>query len=356
MKRLPETYIGLGELKNLFNDVEPDEAFIIVAEPLRNWIPEEFEHVYSYKFAEPKVAEIAKIKAKMPKEAEVIIAIGGGSVLDTAKVLKLEFDTAKELDDILAGKRKMEISEITFVAVPTTCGTGSEATSIAIVENLTGDLKKGLVDDEFLPDQVILDAELLLDLPDEPFCYSAVDAIVHAIESYLSVNSTSMSRQVSMQAITNLLSNFPSARKKDPEALEQMLYGSFMAGYAFNTAGVGAVHALAYPLGAELHIPHGLANGMLLKEVLAFNYEAESEMIDNLDAILELFFEEDCLENFDLFLKLNCIDKRLRDYNVSEEDLKRFAKNAFGIDRLLKNNIRQFESEEQIQEIYKKIF
>lgn len=356
MKRLPETYIGLGELENLFSDVEPDEAFILVAEPLRSKIPEEFEHVYNYNFAEPRVEDIAKIKAEMPDDAEVIIAIGGGSVLDTAKVLKLEFENAKQLDEILVGKRKMEFSEITFVAVPTTCGTGSEATSIAIVENLAGDLKKGLVDDEFLPDQVILDAELLAGLPDEAFCYSAVDAIVHAVESFLSVNSTSMSRQISMHAITNLLSNFPVARKKDPEALEQMLYSSFMAGYAFNTAGVGAVHALAYPLGAELHIPHGLANGMLLKEVLAFNYEVDSEMIENLDAILELFFEEDCLENLDLFLKLNCIDKRLRDYKVTDEDLKRFAKNAFGIDRLLRNNIRQFESEAQILEIYRKIY
>lgn len=356
MKRLPETYIGLGELENLFNDVEPDEAFIIVAEPLRDKVPEEFEHVYSYAFAEPRVEDIALIKAEMPEDAEVIIAIGGGSVLDTAKILKLEFKGAKQLDEILAGKRKMNFSEITFVAVPTTCGTGSEATSIAIVENLAGDLKKGLIDDEFLPDQVILDAELLANLPDEPFCYSAVDAIVHAVESFLSVNSTSMSRQISMHAITNLLSNFPAARKKDPEALEQMLYSSFMAGYAFNAAGVGAVHALAYPLGAELHIPHGLANGMLLKEVLAFNYEAEDEKVENLDAILELFFEEDCLENLDIFLKLNCIDKRLREFNVTDEDLKRFAKNAFGIDRLLQNNIRQFESEEQILEIYRKIF
>jgi alcohol dehydrogenase len=193
-------------------------------------------------------------------QADGIIGIGGGSSLDTAKLVAALATGHQNLKDIY-GVDKITTSPLPLIQIPTTSGTGSEVTPIAIVTR-PDDTKQGVVSAKLYAKAVILDPVLTLGLPPQITAATAIDAMVHAIEAFTSVHRKNpVSDMLAIQAISLLSENIKDAvhQGTNMEARSAMLLGSMMAGQAFANAPVAAVHALAYPLGGIYHIPHGLS-------------------------------------------------------------------------------------------------
>lgn len=356
MKQLPKLLVGIGKVAEYLSEQNYRNTYILTSVPIKSVLKDMGfrDNIIVCPDGEPSVKKVSDIKSLIKGDCRKIIGIGGGSVLDIAKCITLEFESAEELDQMLNKITPLAFAGFTMDLIPTTAGTGSEATSIAILENLKGDNKVGIVSDKFIPGTVVLDASLLKGIPDKVFCYSAIDAMIHSVESYLSVNATSLSKEMSLMSLHLILENFNKAKEKDLESLEKVLLGSCFAGYAFNTAGVGAVHALAYPLGVKLHLPHGLANGLLVAEVLKYYFEVNNDEILCIKGILSKYFGEDIWKGLKSFLTQNYISLDNTEINISDWDIESFSEIAINIDRLMKNNIRKMKNIDTVIEIYKK--
>lgn len=208
-------------------------------------------------------------------QAECVVGFGGGSSLDAAKLAALLAASPVRLEDVY-GVDKVRGERLPLILVPTTAGTGSEVTPIAIVT--TGEnMKQGVVSPVLLPDIALLDADLTLGLPAPVTAATGIDAMVHAIEAYTSKRlKNPMSDSLAREALRLLSAHIrrACASPSDREARQAMLVGACMAGMAFANAPVAAVHALAYPVGARFHVPHGLSNALVLGPVLRFNLPA----------------------------------------------------------------------------------
>ena len=206
-----------------------------------------------------------------------VVSIGGGSSLDTAKLIAVLAGSEQAIADIY-GIGLVKGERLPLVLAPTTAGTGSEVTPISIVTTGASE-KKGVVAPQLLPDWAILDAELTVGLPAAVTAATGIDAMVHAIEAYTSKHKKNVvSDCLAREALRLLGANIRKAcvTPQDRDARSDMLLGSMLAGMAFANAPVAAVHALAYPLGGHFHVPHGLSNALVLPYVLEFNMpEAE---------------------------------------------------------------------------------
>lgn len=220
--------------------------------------------VYSEVLADPpEVSVIAAVDAARLAGADGIVGFGGGSSLDTAKLVSLLVRTPQTLSDIY-GVGLAKGPRLPLIQVPTTAGTGSEVTPIAILTT-PGSEKKGVVSPLLYPDLALLDSLLTLGLPPRVTAMTGIDAMVHAIESYTTrLKQNPLSEAFALKAIRLLYDNIRAvlANGQDADAREAMLLGSLFAGMAFANAPVAAVHALAYPLGGHYHLPHGLSNSL----------------------------------------------------------------------------------------------
>ncbi|MGI6169408.1 MAG: iron-containing alcohol dehydrogenase [Christensenellales bacterium] len=204
------------------------------------------------------------------KDYERIIAVGGGTVIDIAKLFVFGDDLrCEEIFDRganLSRKRKLLI-------IPTTCGTGSEVTGISIIGFVKKDTKIGLAVPALFPDEAVLIGSMLSTLPYEVFATSSIDALIHAVESYVSPKANAFTRSMGRSAIEMILRGYgqlAATGKRDlPEDMQPYLEASTMAGIAFGNAGCAAVHALSYPIGGGYHVPHGKANYMVFQAVFA---------------------------------------------------------------------------------------
>jgi alcohol dehydrogenase len=208
-----------------------------------------------------------------------VVAVGGGSSMDTAKVVAVLLGGEQPLAK-LYGVDQVRGGRLPLVLVPTTAGTGSEATPVAVIT--TGETTKaGVSSPVLLPDIALLDPELTLGLPPRVTAMTGIDAMVHAIEAYTSRHKKNpVSDNLARSALALLAGNLRTAVEDggNLEARSAMLLGAFQAGQAFANAPVAAVHALAYPLGGHYHIPHGLSNSLVLPSVLAFNAQAAAPL------------------------------------------------------------------------------
>src|SRR6059058_5781637 len=222
------------------------------------------------------------------KEIGLVASIGGGSALDTAKLVAYLAKTPDRLEDIYGvGLAKGE--RLPLLLAPTTAGTGSEVTPISIVTTPTTE-KKGVVSPRLLPDWAVLDPELTLGLPAPVTAATGIDAMVHAIEAYTSRHKKNpMSDQLARQALSLLSAHVRTACRdgKNIEARSNMLLGSMLAGMAFANAPVAAVHALAYPIGAHFHVPHGLSNALVLMGVMRFNLDHAQQFYAELAPLVD---------------------------------------------------------------------
>ncbi|HPX13953.1 MAG TPA: bifunctional acetaldehyde-CoA/alcohol dehydrogenase [Treponemataceae bacterium] len=215
---------------------------------------------------------------------DVIIALGGGSPMDAAKIMWLMYeqplakfsDLAMRFMDIR--KRIYKFPQLGkkafFVAIPTTSGTGSEVTPFAVVTDEKTGAKYPIADYELTPDMAIIDPDMVMHMPKTLTAYSGIDALVHAIEAYVSVMATDYTNGLCLEAIRIIFKYLPQAYAEgaaNPKAREKMAYASTMAGMAFANAFLGICHSMAHKLGSAFHVPHGLANALLISDVIRFN-------------------------------------------------------------------------------------
>lgn len=301
--------------------------------------------------ADPPEANVAALTGLVASHrASGLLALGGGSPMDVAKVAALIAGSGEALSDIY-GVNRARGPRLPLVLVPTTAGTGSEVTPISIITTGAA-TKMGVVTPHLLPDMAILDAELTMSLPPAVTAATGIDAMVHAIEAYSSAspNNNPLSRMLARQALRLLGGAIRSATLDGANvaARSDMLLGSLLAGQAFANSPVAAVHALAYPIGGHFHVPHGLSNALVLAPVLRFNMPVAAALYGEIaaDAFPELatvpiarraerFVE--ALEDLGRDLGL---PRNLSAVGIAHSDLPLLAAEAMKQTRLLVNNPR----------------
>ncbi|KNY20560.1 iron-containing alcohol dehydrogenase [Methylobacterium sp. ARG-1] len=307
--------------------------------------------VYEDVVADPP-STVIEAAAKRARElgTDLVLSIGGGSALDTAKLVAYLAKSDEALDSIY-GVGLAKGDRLPLILVPTTAGTGSEVTPISIVTTPTTE-KKGVVAPKLLPDWAVLDPELTLGLPAAVTAATGIDAMVHAIEAFTSKNKKNpISDQLAKQALALLSANIRTACSdgRNLEARSGMLLGSMLAGMAFANAPVAAVHALAYPVGAIFHVPHGLSNALVLMGVMRFNLSQAEPLYAELAPILDPAAADlppaEAAARFVECLDAICRDCKvpasLAEVGVAQKDLERMATDAMKQTRLLVNNPRE---------------
>ena len=256
-KPVKEQLDAMGIIHNTFHSVEPDPTLAC---------------------AKAGAAQMATF------QPDVIIAIGGGSAMDAAKIMwvlyehpEVDFqDMAMRFVDIR--KRVYEFPKMGekayFVAIPTTAGTGSEVTPFAVITDEQSGVKYPLADYELMPDMAIVDADMMMSAPKGLTAASGIDAVTHALEAYASMMATGYTDGLALRSLKLIFDNLPAAYEHgstDPRARENMATAACMAGMAFANAFLGICHSMAHKLGAFHHLPHGVANALMIEEVLRFN-------------------------------------------------------------------------------------
>ncbi|MBT9780097.1 iron-containing alcohol dehydrogenase [Clostridium sp. MCC353] len=310
--------------------------------------------------AEPSCEQVQEaVNEFWASGADFIIAVGGGSVMDTAKlasVLDQSPDGVRKLLDNPVGARKI----VKTMMIPTTAGTGSEATPNSIAAVPEKELKVGIVNEEMIADYVILDARMVKSLPRKLAAATGVDALAHAIECFTSNKANPFSDLFALEALELIFNNIEAACD-DPEndkAKNAMQTAAFYAGAAITASGTTAVHALSYPLGGKYHIPHGVSNAMLLTPVMKFNEPAcRNRLARAFDRIAAsgraesgLKTEEEksawIISRLEHIVKHLDIPVSLKEYGVGKEDLEDLVASGMEVKRLLNNNMREVKPED----------
>ncbi|MCK5779953.1 MAG: 4-hydroxybutyrate dehydrogenase [Psychrilyobacter sp.] len=296
------------------------------------------------------------------KNINRVIAVGGGSVIDISKLLILE-DTDTCLNYF---EKTVEIKKVReLVIVPTTCGTGSEVTNIAISEIKSKKTKMGLAVDQLYPESAVLIPKLLENLPFKFFVTSSIDALIHAIEGFVSPKANPYTEMYSIKAIEMILKGYMEILEKGEEyrheIIKDFMIGSNYAGIAFGNAGVGAVHALSYPLGGVYHVPHGEANYQFFTEVfktyLAKDPNGKISQVNKvLGDIMKTPEGEDIYTELSKVLDKLLSRKPLREYGMKENEIESFADAVLtGQQRLLANNYVNLDRDDIIK-IYRNLY
>jgi alcohol dehydrogenase len=229
------------------------------------------------------VNAIAKVFAE--NHCDSILAVGGGSVIDTAKGVRMVISQkATDIEALMGCEVLTAGNHIPFIAVPTTAGTGSEVTPVAVISNPARKVKQEYISAHLLPDVAVLDLRMTMTLPPKVTASTGVDALCHAIESYTCLQKNPMSDAYASAAIPMILENLPQAVRhpKDKAARMAMANASLMAGTAFGNSMVGLVHAIGHALGGVCHVPHGDAMSILLPHVMAYNLDRCQEVYGKL--------------------------------------------------------------------------
>jgi alcohol dehydrogenase len=312
----------------------------------------------------PEATVLAAAELGRARQVDGVIAVGGGSSMDVAKVVAVLLGGDQALSEIY-GVGMVNGSRLSLILVPTTAGTGSEVTPVAVIT--TGETTKaGVSSPVLLPDVAVLDASLTLGLPPVVTAMTGVDAMVHAIEAYTSRHQKNLiSDHLARQALDLLARNIRTAVHdgQNLEARENMLLGACLAGQAFANAPVAAVHALAYPLGGHYHIPHGLSNSLVLPSVLEFNAPAASDLYAEL---AELVIGEPVpgsaqdktralIQAMRKLIEDVALPATLQQAGVDESALDMLAQDAMLQQRLLVNNPREVTYDDALA-IYKAAF
>ena len=313
---------------------------------------------------EPSVEQVESILAAAQGTAwDLVIGIGGGSAMDVAKIVAVMLNNDVKLRDLL-NKAPIPRRGIPTVMVPTTAGTGSEATPNSIILVPEDELKVGIVSPKLMPDCVILDPQMTLGLPPSITASTGMDALCHAIECYTSKKGNPFSEMIALKAIRLISRSIREAFKngKNLDARHDMLLGAFYGGMCIATSSTTAVHALAYPLGGKYRIAHGISNAILLPYVMQFNAVGnEAKFRDIAEAMgidiarlsdaeaTQAFIAALFAFNHDLEIPAD-----LKRWNITEADLETLVEGAAKVTRLLDNNPRPMNKDD-IRAIYLKL-
>lgn len=345
-----------------------------VAGPILEAIREKSKNITEYWEVPPEPTEqqvdavVSDINKTSVGKLDTIIAVGGGSVMDMAKFISIMVDGGPNMAELFDGKLP-EKRKTALVMVPTTAGTGSEATPNSIALRPSLNLKVGVVCKAFMPDAVILDPELLAGLPPAITAATGMDALCHALECYVSNKANPISDMFALEAMRLIFRSLKKAYEngKDLEARGETLLAAFYGGVCIASSGTNAVHALSYPLGGRYRIPHGVSNAILLAPVFACNKDS---CVAKLAKVAEVAAKAkgESLHGFSEEKKADYligvlaamsrelhIPATLEELGINSKDLDILVDSAFEVKRLLNNNPKEL-SKNDIRGIYKGIF
>ncbi len=279
------------------------------------------------------------LKVCRDSKADVIVAVGGGSSIDTAKCISIVM-TNPDREDIVSlnGLSNTTHKGMPLIALPTTHGTAAEVTINYVITDENREIKMVCVDEHDIPILAIVDTQLMASMPKAIAASTGMDALTHAVEGYITLAHNTMSDMFHMKAIQLIYHNLPAAvNEKDQTAIDNMGLGQYIAGMGFSNVGLGIVHSMAHQLGAVYDTPHGLANAILLPTVMKFNgevcYERFRDILTQaLDVDATLFTKEEVIKTFvekikELSEKVG-ITQTVKDTGAKEEDLSMLADKA----------------------------
>ncbi len=313
---------------------------------------------------EPSTHDVTKAVDSVNKaNGELVVAIGGGSVMDTAKLCAAMKGVSYNIYDLLENNDLMQ-KGLTTVMIPTTCGTGSEATYNAIVAVPEKQVKIGIVNRNMLADYVLLDGSMIRKLPQKIIAATGIDALAHAVECFTSNKANPFSDLYAAAGAKLIFENLVRAynNAEDMEAKSNLLTAAFYGGVSIAASGTTAVHALAYPLGGKYHIAHGVSNAIMFAPVMRANLEACKDRL----ALLEDFVNPSgyghtidekaqvMISRIEDIVRDTGIPSSLREFGIGMEDMDFLVEAAADCKRLLDNN-RRCLSNEDIRSIYEKV-
>jgi alcohol dehydrogenase class IV len=344
---------------------DPGVSLSGITEPIRANLEEAGLKVSLFDRVEPEPpADAVDEGAQYIKEtgSDIVIGVGGGSSLDVAKGASLlAHNSGKVLD--YCGMDLVPNRGLPKILVPTTAGTGSEVTRVFVVTDKTDNMKKVVYSNYAIGDLAIVDPTLTLSMPPKVTADSGMDALVHAIETFVSMNATPFSDLLASEAIRLIAKYIPVAfaKSENLEARYHMSLASLLAGLAFASGGLGAVHALAYPLGTEYHLPHGRSNAIMLPHVMEFNltgnrsrYAKVAGMMGKGEGVTDLKAKAAlAVEAVIEILEDVQIPYHLRDYRIPEEAISKLVHEGMKQSRLFVPNPRNLR-ETDVKAIYER--
>ncbi|MBR7048482.1 MAG: iron-containing alcohol dehydrogenase [Prevotella sp.] len=367
---------GSGCLNTFVEDYQKlgfKRLFILTAPPIRPLIADMQQQleqmgvameVFDQIVAEPTVTDFKNILTKAHTfQADSVIGVGGGSVLDITKLVATLFDGKQQVEDCF-GIGFIKEKGLWFACMPTTAGTGSEVSPNAILLDERDKLKKGIVSPFLMADVAYADPKLTLTVPAKVTADTGMDALTHCIEAYTNKFAHPMVDMYALKGIELLAKNLLRAVKdgSDLEAREACALGSLYGGLCLGPVNTAAVHALSYPLGGEYHIPHGLSNAILLPSVMKFNRPANlkkyAEVAVAMGAPVGKNDDETAQNGVDFIYQLSeavGIPSKLTDIGIPQEAVPHLAKAAMEVQRLLKNNPREVTEQDAIN-IYNSLY
>ncbi|GEC73494.1 Alcohol dehydrogenase, class IV [Flavobacterium flevense] len=312
---------------------------------------------------EPTFEDFDKILLKAKKfDADSIVGIGGGSVLDVAKLVAAQLKNSQTLEEV-KGNGNLKERQTYVACIPTTSGTGSEVSPNAIFVNNQGE-KVGVISPYLVPDAAYVDPVLTVLLPKKITAATGIDALTHCLEAYTNKFAHPFVDLYALEGVRLIAKYLKRACDDgtDLEARTQVALGSMYGGMCLGPVNTAAVHALSYPLGVEYHIPHGLSNALLLPYVMEYNIEADASKYERIAEVLgaekKATSKETALEGVKIMKQLivDCgLPLTLSEAGVKEESIPQLAEGAVKVQRLLKNNIREIAVDDAIA-IYKAAF
>ena len=306
---------------------------------------------------EPSFAEVQQLLQEVKGfNPDVVIGIGGGSVLDVAKIIAALLENEQELKDIV-GIGFLKSRPKKLICMPTTSGTGSEVSPNSILVDETDNQKKGIISPFLVPDIVYVDPLLTMGVPPAITAATGIDALTHCLEAYTNLFAHPFIDVYAYEGMRLIAANIVQAVQhgNDEEARTHVAMGSLLGGFCLGPVNTAGVHALSYPLGSAYHLAHGLSNALLLPYVMEFNYVAAPKRYA--DVAVALGCERDAddkstalkgIEKIRSLISACGIPARLRDVGIPKEAIPQMAVDAMKITRLLKNNPRPITEKDAI--------
>lgn len=367
---------GTGCIQTLVDDylkLDLKRLYVLTAPPILPLIQEALDtlkgagvsiELFDQIMAEPTLNDFNSIVAKARLfHADSVVGIGGGSVLDVAKLVAAFADSDQQAADCF-GTGFIQKKGLWLACLPTTAGTGSEVSPNAILLDERDHLKKGIVSPYLIADAAYVDPKLTWTVPAKVTADTGMDALTHCIEAYTNKFAHPAVDIYALQGIRLIAANLERAVKdgKDVEAREALAFGSLYGGLCLGPVNTAAVHALSYPLGGEFHIPHGLSNAILLPSVMKFNAEVSQKRYAEVAVALGCQpgrdDQETAQRGVEFIYRLAeavGIPKKLTDLGIPQTAVDGMARAAMEVQRLLKNNPREV-TEQDARDIYNSLY
>jgi len=364
---------GNGTISQLPDDVlelKPSRVFIATIDPLKNTITGLVKDLEKNSVEvlqdtsivqEPSFSDFEELMQRVtPFNPDIVIGIGGGSVLDIAKLVAAQLDNQQQLKDyvgigLLKGRKKK------LICVPATSGTGSEVSPNAILVDDADNQKKGIISPYLVPDIVYVDPLLTISVPPSITAATGLDALTHCLEAYTNKFSQPFIDLYAYEGMRLIAANIVTVVKdgNNKEAREKVAMGSLLGGFCLGPVNTAGVHALSYPLGSMFHLAHGLSNALLLPYVMEYNIPAATKKYADVAIALGCERQADekstaCagVRKIKELIKACGIPATLKEVKVPESAIPQMAADAMKIQRLLKNNPREMTEQDAI-DIYK---